>query len=50
MYQEAGDAFDSKRWMYKPPTTTKIISFLFIATCFGFRNVHHQAIEMHEER
>lgn len=50
MYQEAGDTFDSKKRKCKPSSTTKIISFLFIATCFGFRKVHHQAIEMHEER
>jgi len=50
MYQEDGDNFDSKRRKYKPPTTTKIISYLFIAICFGFRKLHYQAIEMHEER
>lgn len=50
MYKEAGDTFGGKRRKYKPSTTTKIVSFLFIATCFGFRKVHHQAIEMHEER
>jgi hypothetical protein len=50
MYQEDGDNFYSKRRKYKPPTTTKIISYLFIAICFGFRKLYYQAIEMHEER
>jgi hypothetical protein len=50
MYQEAGDTFDSRRRKYKLPTITKIISYLFIALCFGFRKLHYQAIEIHEER
>jgi hypothetical protein len=50
MYQEGGDTFDSKRRKYKPPTTTKVISYSLLAICSGFRNLHHQAIEMHEER
>jgi hypothetical protein len=50
MYQEAGGTFDSKRRKYKPSTTSKIITFLFIAKCFGFRKVYNQVLEMHEER